>query len=301
MRTLTAVLVLSLGAVAPEASGQAIDELAGAAGPAAQADAEAVKESLSRLRKETRFRDRFLERHRSAADRMQAMAHVHAPIRQGWCSICHASPEDPSLMAEDSFLLCRACHDPGKEPLRKAHQGVTEIEGPCTACHDPHASAEPGLPREKGRHMPYAEKMCGMCHSEPLADGKPGVKDPVSEACSMCHSRTVEEGLGRKAPHAAFALGRCAGCHDPHVSRRRALLRSRPEDFCRKCHERIPDRPHPVTGPAGGHPSFSRGPVRYGPPGERFDCLSCHQAHGGDQQGLLTAPPGSFCSTCHPM
>ena len=156
--------------------------------------------------------DRFLESHKEAAAKFQAMKAVHLPVARNWCSLCHASVEDALAMREDGNKLCLACHKPQNEPLKKAHMGVTTFAGQCTVCHDPHASDKPKILRAKGEHGGFSG--CTDCHSGPSADGKPALKDPLAKACFECHSE-IEGAMKDKVVHGALEMGACTGCHSP--------------------------------------------------------------------------------------
>ncbi|MBI5240940.1 MAG: cytochrome c3 family protein [Elusimicrobia bacterium] len=288
-------LCLSLARPAAPAALDELSELAGRLGVPDAPEAGSWRGLIAALQQGKPTTDLFLERHAAEAARFQAMAAVHLPVKRGWCSICHASAEDPSALRAEGNDICLPCHKVSAEPVRKAHLGIGVFSGSCLTCHDPHASAKPKVLREKGLHMPFEGGMCDMCHLPVGADGKPKVKDPLSSACQECHSEAAEW-LKKRVVHGAFAMGDCTPCHNPHASPRPKFLNSAPQEFCRSCHG-IPDRGHPVK----RHLSFKSGTVKQGSLPASFDCVSCHVPHGGDWPKLRKAPAKELCLNCHKM
>ena len=293
--TLILMTLCAAGAAAEPNSFDALKELLGLA-PEAAVDAKDMKiqfAALAASAKKAGNTDLFLQKHPQEAAKLQAMAVVHLPVKRGWCSVCHASADDASVMNEEGNGLCLACHKPANPALMKAHMGVTKFSDKCTVCHNPHASSEAKLLQPQGQHPAFSS--CEMCHSGPSTDGEPALKKPLREACQMCHPQ-IEEAFKDKIVHGALRMGMCAACHNPHFSPRRKLFQAEPQQFCRECHN-IPDRGHPF----GKHRSFKEGTASKGSLPASFDCTSCHRPHSGEVPNLLRAPRKELCLNCHKM
>ena len=304
-----AALVLAHSASAEPQSDAALKDPATLVPVSAVADIKADTQKLSTtIGKAPEPADPFLEKYRKQAACFLSKKFVHTAVQQGMCSACHASVDDPSALNAQGSDLCLSCHQTDADPLKKAHLGITVFEGSCLVCHDPHASSEPKHMREEGQHMPFAAnepRMCDQCHNPTGADGKPALKDFLTESCYGCHDKVIQAAQDSKVVHGA--LGECNKCHNPHVSARKAHLRDAPEVFCRGCHAKIPDRGHPVL----KHRSFKYGPKAKGPLPSTFNCLNCHRPHGGDFEKMLrvdkkeVAPKGDpknkLCLKCHKM
>lgn len=83
------------------------------------------------------------------------------------------------------------------------------------------------LPKEQAAvvHAPYDQGACDTCHRK--ADPKdPGPAVATRETCLGCHDEfggavPVKVGGGKSHP----VKGECTGCHNPHNSAKRKLLR----------------------------------------------------------------------------
>src|SRR6185436_11435167 len=81
--------------------------------------------------------------------------------------------------------------------------------------------------------------------------------------------------------HRPVAEGKCLGCHDPHGSNSRKMLKkdTSPE-LCLTCHKEITSAAH-IHKPASE------------------DCAKCHSPHTSKHQKLLVAEPYELCLSCH--
>jgi len=234
-------------------------------------------------------------------------AFTHPPFADKTCEICHAPAKDGKvvLTQKDVKSLCVTCHDEQAKKIESAKVQHPGAAGDCTDCHNPHASSQAGLPKTD------AVNICLGCHTE-QADlrKKPHVHQPA-----------FEEG--------------CATCHEPHGGDNEHLLRTaKVNDLCLECHgpERNPAKVE------GAHlltifdckvklpedyfkvRSVPVLPLEYGAghPTERhpisdvtnlqtkavtpINCLTCHQPHAGNDNGMLVkdqAPNMNFCRSCH--
>jgi predicted CXXCH cytochrome family protein len=168
--------------------------------------------------------------------------------------------------------LCLTCHDKAKFERKVVH---APLGMGCTACHDPHASAN--------------EKL---------------LTASVPALCTECHAKDDFTG---KVVHAPVRGGMCMTCHDPHSEERPALLPAQVTAMCLQCHADVKKKPHLVAGFGGaGHPLGDErraAPVADGlRQGKPFSCVSCHEPHRSNFAKLARIDPGSgfgLCQKCH--
>ena len=244
--------------------------------------------------------------HQSASPKLMAKF-VHPPFADRSCDTCHAAPKDGKVVLTTASVkeLCVTCHSDKAEQIEKAKVQHPGAAGDCTDCHNPHGGNNPGFVQP----------------------------NPVA-ACLNCHSEQAEL---QKKPHVhqpAFQQG-CGTCHEPHGGENQHLLRTANVNaLCLECHG--PDRnpvkledQHLYTIFDGkvklpdDYFAMKRPPIlplQYGlgHPTERhpisdamnlktkvvtpMNCLTCHQAHAGTDNGMLVkdqAPNMEFCRTCH--
>ncbi|MFQ5503737.1 MAG: cytochrome c3 family protein [Planctomycetota bacterium] len=137
-------------------------------------------------------------------------AHVHEPVRQGLCILCH----DPHGARREFYLrvdtdreLCMQCHQETFTDGKHVHGPVAR--GACSACHDPHQSRHPYRLRSAG------DLECGICHL-------PDMREIVATA--HVHPPVAEQ---------------CRNCHEPHVGKRPFRLVEEPPRLCLDCHQDI--------------------------------------------------------------
>jgi len=230
---------------------------------------------------------------------------THAPFAGGQCDSCHAAAKDGKvvLTQTNSKAICLTCHADKGEQIEKAKVQHPGAAGDCTDCHNPHAGNTPGFQK------PDAVNVCLACHSDQAEQHKK----------SHLHQPAFEQG--------------CYVCHEPHGGENLHLLRAKNVNaLCLECHG--PDHEpakleseHLVTIFDGKvklpEDYFSKVavlPLRYGlgHPTEKhpvsdvidlqtkasvpMNCLTCHQSHAGEQQGMLVKDQKddlAFCKTCH--
>lgn len=234
-------------------------------------------------------------------------ANVHPPVLDG-CDTCHEGSYD-QLLEDGESALCLLCHDEIGEEAEKAQfpHGALEL-GPCTECHNPHASAQDKL-----------------------------VKSPGAGPCVECHDDKAA-GPGEVA-HGVIDLVGCRACHEPHGGNRPKMLRATGAQLCLSCHDpavvhrgeegetvlllgRFPvpaervdrmatlrlspdgERGHPVAGHrvVGTPTAREKRAVETTFEGE-LTCLSCHDPHKGKSSKLLrwgAASTLEACIHCHP-
>jgi predicted CXXCH cytochrome family protein len=234
-------------------------------------------------------------------------ASVHPAVSMMGCESCHTGVLDTSvfphkfaegnpkgLMAQGADL-CYACHD------RKSYAGKTNVHMPvaggmCTACHNPHASAEPRLLQSKdicftchdkgsfagglSDHVPAAEGSCTLCHSPHQSDIEKLLLSEVPDLCYTCHDRAKFYG---PVIHAPVGIGLCTACHVPHKSENEHLLNAKKQDLCYACHDKT---------------EFAKR-VTHKPVVEG-ECGACHYPHAGQNRSLLYRRGNLLCRKCHP-
>lgn len=151
-------------------------------------------------------------------------------LKQGLnCLDCHTGMNKgglPGLRKSAEISLCGRCHSQAVAPFRSGHR--TDRAGAlCTFCHDPH-SADRRLP---GR-------ACTDCHKA-YAFPKPFQHPPVEEGCPGCHEPhgTAERFLLREA-----RPGLCLGCHSQLEPLHRVDSAASPfrlYEACQNCHPKI--------------------------------------------------------------
>lgn len=115
------------------------------------------------------------------------------------------------------------------------------------------------------RHVPFAERLCFDCHSNP-SDMKMDRND--SNICLNCHDGVPDQYAYMHGPVVAIS---CLQCHDPHQSQHDYLLRVSTSELCQFCHNQE------MLGV-----SHEQQHVK-----QEEQCLNCHSGHGGSQRFFL--------------
>lgn len=235
--------------------------------------------------------------------------YVHGPVGVAMCSVCHVD-EKPAAdaakrhsfsLAKPEPELCLSCHDGLREKMRNAkvlHGAITA--GGCTACHDPHGSAQKLFLKGKNMaglcaschedklkgavdHKPAAAS-CALCHDPHGAQNAKLLLTPAPELCFSCHQKMRSE-LSAKYLHGPVQSG-CGTCHNPHSAPKARLLKvDGRKELCLGCHDDIAKQLKTVKRP---HPAI-----------ESAGCIGCHSPHASPQAALLKAPMKELCSGCH--
>lgn len=209
----------------------------------------------------------------------------HAPVASKDCSKCHdphGSPND-GILAKAVPQLCFDCH-PQNAQFSTVHKGYNLSNADCSTCHDPHASSHQGL-LMANQHAPFDAGECSECHTAGAQSGGSfAIEGGINNKCLACHEDIKD---ARKTEFHTHIEGEnsCTNCHNPHASNAEALLASKQQNLCMKCHfsdVAAADKPKFVT-----HPTL--------------DCSTCHSPHGADNERLLANNDDlALCRTCHP-
>ncbi|MEW6087226.1 MAG: cytochrome c3 family protein [bacterium] len=221
--------------------------------------------------------------------------YLHTPYNKGKCLDCHSVHESNSrrLMKLDSGKtvvvisdLCLNCH-------QKIAQGknvhLIVMAGECLSCHRPHSSsyqfqmAEPlekiclinchkTFQKNKFLHKPVKEGKCVSCHDPHNSPNNKLLlpKEYVGnykedKLCYLCHANMRQKYTEKI--HKPVFEGNCSGCHLPHGSETRKLLKySENKDMCLSCHTLSP-----VEDPINKRHTLDKIHTK---------CLECHNPHG---------------------
>ncbi len=241
--------------------------------------------------------------HQSAAPKLMAKF-LHAPFADKNCELCHAPAKDGKVvLTQDGKALCVTCHDEQAKLIETAKVQHPGAAGDCTDCHNPHASAEPGLPKTD------AVSICLSCHSEQADEMKKAhLHQPAFvQGCATCH-----EGHGGNNDHLLWAQGNalCLECHGPDIKPAKvegapllAIFDGKvklPENYFGQV-PRLPLK-YGLGHPIQNHPTSDLADPKTGTVTVQLSCRSCHQPHASLQAGLLVkdqADNEAFCGSCH--
>ena len=181
-------------------------------------------------------------------NKMTKTKYAHAPVAAGACLVCHANmSEDPPFgLVSIGVDLCWGCHKNQKISIinSKYLHKIVKNEG-CIGCHDSHGSNTTKYLLKKDELT-----LCVDCHR----------KETKKVIKHIENSRVV---------HKPVAEGRCAGCHSPHASNFKKLLKEGPDDIalCFSCHKKMEKQ-------------AKSAPYKHGPIREEL-CSPCHEPHAG--------------------
>jgi predicted CXXCH cytochrome family protein len=243
---------------------------------------------------------------------------VHPAAESAGCGACHVLSVAPGGKCQGSGgkafkpvgtakELCLGCHD---VQSKTALHPAIEVKG-CVACHDPHASDNDSLLRQrppdlcygchdrkddgKDVHTAVKDGKCLGCHNPHSGEAEPLLKAEPKKLCDGCHRK--EKLLPSPFRHPPVAEGRCLDCHDPHASNFPKHTVAEGKKLCLKCHDskaRVGlDRP-------GETKRIDLSLLTVHPPLEVSECQECHvQTHSADTKKLLKKAPPDLCYGCH--
>ena len=184
----------------------------------------------------------------------------------------------------------------------------------CLDCHELAAISPGGTVV----HPPFGEKDCGSCHADHGDAEKLMLTEEGNALCEQCHAFTEGPFLAAHRKIPATGKAPCIGCHDPHRSTGKRLLRAElhapvKAGTCEKCHRSDGKLLIPINRDfcfiCHQRAAFSRKTVHE--PVKKTRCLDCHDPHGGGQVRLLKGDytlerevkhgekDYGFCLTCH--
>jgi predicted CXXCH cytochrome family protein len=176
--------------------------------------------------------------------------YVHAPVATGVCVVCHGKirTNPPYGLTRTGTDLCLGCHEQQKAFFGQARFVHKPVKEGCTNCHNPHSS------QINKFFLAQSElTVCTNCHRSEKAD-----------------PNKIPQIIETKFSHKPVSEGKCAGCHAPHASNFKRLLREGPQEvaLCFSCHKKKAGQVKAAE--------FKHGPIRDGM------CASCHKPHGSE-------------------
>jgi predicted CXXCH cytochrome family protein len=179
---------------------------------------------------------------------------LHFPLTQaGNCITCHMMEKKRRRKLGwniEKSEVCFKCHG-NKRPLadydKSIHQPV--FSGDCTQCHSPHlklANAQLLLKREElcykchesfiekskdfengSMHPPVGENDCLVCHNPHKSENDNLLKSRLNILCFECHYEKVSDTSDQTLLyyHEPPTKDLCTSCHDPHMSKKKKLLK----------------------------------------------------------------------------
>lgn len=238
--------------------------------------------------------------------------HVHSPVKDGSCTICHQAVDDPEkktrhpknlkiTLAQQGADLCSMCHEP-KNTKKVVHAPIQG--GDCTSCHNPHQSAQKGMLREPMpklcfqchpdsiikqavTHPPVLGGDCSGCHDNHQSDFAGRLVMEGNALCFMCHPDKEEGMKTKKVVHPPVQQS-CVLCHDQHGAANKAMLKEKVPDVCGMCH------PNETS-------LVKKALVKHAPMSEANPCTTCHDPHFSDVSKLLPVSQLDLCLGCHSM
>lgn len=185
----------------------------------------------------------------------------------------------------------------------------------CLDCHELAAISPGGTVV----HPPFAEKDCGACHGDHGDAERLVLTEEGNALCAQCHEFADAPFLAAHRKIAPTGKAPCIGCHDPHRSTKKRLLRATlhapvQAGTCESCHRSDGKLKIPMV--AGfctlchDRKEFGR-PVVHDPV-KRMRCFDCHDPHGSAHRALLhadftsdrevkdEAKDHALCLRCHP-
>ncbi len=154
------------------------------------------------------------------------------------------------------------------------------IEGSVLSVYyHPDPSTEP--PPQAAPYIAYTihRTKCTDCHS--MWKGALAMNEGLPELCLKCHEvgTTLATAVTKKNRHTRKITPFCIGCHDPHASKAKKLIKHE-GDLCAPCHKEYKGR--------SGHEGVADQP-----------CALCHDPHKSAVKKMLRAQPEAICENCH--
>ncbi len=252
--------------------------------------------------------------------------HVHAPVAEGDCLVCHqateqAHPGDGSMtLIEAEPGLCFQCHENPAAQMAYPHSALEEG---CSGCHSPHQGALPKFLLQSGGklclicheevmqgkyvHGPVRATNCRMCHGIHGGEHESMLNLPGKDNCLACHAGIKDIMADAVSQHEPVVNGVCWDCHTPHTSNFKPFLRahytqelyapyeSKNFALCFGCHDEnafVYERTSEATAFRNRDQNLHYFHVNR--PQKGRVCKNCHGVHGADQNKLLMSKVPGF-------
>jgi DmsE family decaheme c-type cytochrome len=222
-----------------------------------------------------------------------ACQQCHEAQYKDWEATSHGrADKDAALLGGEAG--CESCHGPGSEHVaadgEKTHPGfgtlrkleamkADDANTVCTSCH---ATGE----QFYWGHSAHARKgvACIQCHDVHGSKSPEGMLRAESESktCFACHR--AKKFQTSKSAHMPVREGgmECSSCHNPHGTASPSMIKAASNnELCESCH------------------AEKRGPVLWEHAPVRENCVTCHDAHGANNQKVLQAKQPFVCQRCH--
>ncbi len=193
---------------------------------------------------------------------------------------------------EERERACVDCHN-----MRPSEAEVADPRpdyNPCASCHQ-------RMLNKNHVHGPAGVFDCLYCHDANSQPNKYQAKQGDALLCKECHTDKLQGFEQKKFIHGPIAAGMCLVCHDSHASDQPAQLVLKVNDLCLSCHSSVAGRNHVASGTSGRtHPL--EGPVNPMNEQKLFNCSSCHDPHGGNNQSYFAqgiVGRMQLCAACH--
>lgn len=225
----------------------------------------------------------------SCHDPVNTKKTLHAPVKEGDCLSCHEvhSSKEKKLVFIPPPDLCFSCHNVLEKRLdtvQSIHRVIKDGLA-CLNCHSPHQSTQPKL------LLVIERDLCLKCHDKTI----------VTEQRTI--SNIKNELDKNKYTHTAIVKNGCAGCHDPHGSVYKTLLKAsftrefyvsaKSKDdiaLCFKCHNpgllemsKVADT---ITGFRNGDVNLH---FKHVNKKKGRNCVICHAVHAAPNESLLVS------------
>lgn len=226
--------------------------------------------------------------HKALGEKLAKTKVRHAPVEKDClaCHQAHSSDSGPFLLKKDVTQLCTGCHKTDKPQFLKRHMGYPVAASRCTGCHDPHGSDNNGL-LLKNVHSPVSKRMCNQCHEESTSATPLKTKKEGLTLCRGCHNDMFNRTFDKNRIHwPVVGKSGCLGCHNPHASSDKGLLREPMGQLCGGCH-------------ADTMKSMQKNVSKHEPVADGR-CTECHNPHSSNNLFLAKkAVDFDLCASCH--